>query len=209
MKSMLERSIVALCAFSLSFTVCNISNADLVFEFTDSAPSLADGLDSGDSLIVGGVTLTFSNVVVADGSSTGDVESAGILLSSTADVSLTDVISFDFSFSEDVQISDYTIGLHEDVPLGSFFTISGSNGTSGDNAIPDGTSFVDQTFSFDAGTIPVFSAGQAYSFTHNLPSAGDPLFDFKGFTVSSVPEPGSVCLFVACAAAIAVRRRRK
>lgn len=208
MKSIFSHSIAALSAFCFLATTCNISQADLVFEFTNSVPSLADGLDSGDSLTVSGVTLTFSNVVVADGSSTGDVESAGILLSSTNDISLTDVISFEFSFSEDVQISDYTIGLHEDVPVSSLFTITGSNGTSGSNSIPDGTSFVEQTFGFDAGTIPVFLADQAYSFTHNLPSAGDPLFDFKGFTVSAVPEPGSACLFATCAFAVVLRRRR-
>lgn len=207
--SMSIRTLTVICAIVFSVSHCNISNADMIFGFSNSTPSLTDGLDSGDSMTVGGVTLTFSNVVVADGSSSGDVESAGILLSSTNDVSLSDVISFDFSFSHDVQISDYSIGLHEDVPASSFFTISGVNGTSGNNSIPEGTLFVEQTFGFDAGTIPVFLSGQSYSFTHNLPADGDPLFDLGGFTVTSVPEPGSAGLVALSVLGLVVRRRRK
>ena len=208
MRSALLTVFFLVFAIVLGSTVRPVS-ADIIFELVDSVPAFADGLNDGDSVTVDGITLTFFNVVVSNGSSFGDVEAAGILMSSSTDPSLTDVIRFDFSFSQEVQISAYTIGVHEDVPLGSFFSVSGTNGTSGNNTIPDGSMFADQTFVFDPGTIPAFEAGQVYSFTHNLPVSGDPLFNFKGFTVSSVPEPSSTGLISLGILLFALRRKRR
>ncbi len=187
--------------FSLSVVVVlfasqgsRVANADNIFVFDNSVASLTDGLSNGDSVTVDGITITFSNVVVSDGSGAGDVEADGILISGSTNPSFSDVTSFDFSFDTDVFLNAYTIGLHEDVPAGRSLTVIGGGGVSGNNAIPVGTSFTEQTFAFDSGTISFFESGQVYSFSHDLPEAGDPLFNLKGFTVSAVPEPGAISI---------------
>lgn len=186
------------------------ASGEVIFVLDDQTPAFSDGLNNGDVVSSGGIDLTFSNVVVANGGLFGDVEDWGILLSSTTEVGLTDVISFDFSFSHDVQLQTYDIGARESVGSGRFFTISGSNGTSGENLIPSGTSFTESTHNFMPGTIPYFEAGEVYSFTHNLPDdATDPLFNLEQLVVTSVPEPGSVGLLAAGALAAVIRRRRK
>lgn len=186
----------------------NRAGAEIVFVLNDETPAL-DKLNNGDLVSSDGVDLVFSNVVVSDGSSHGDVEEYGILLSSTTEAGFTDVISFDFSFSQDVYIDTYVIGAREDIPVGSFFTASGVNGTSDSNLIPVGSSFSESQHTFLPGTIPYFEAGQVYSFTHNLPSVGDPLFNLKVLSVTAVPEPGSVGMLAAGALAMAIRRKRK
>ena len=66
-------------------------HAEVTFVLDDQAPAFANGLNNGDVVSAGGIDLTFSNVVVSDGSSFGDVEDWGILLSSTTEAgSLTD-----------------------------------------------------------------------------------------------------------------------
>ena len=184
--------------------------ADVAFVLDDTAPAFSDGLNNGDVVSAGGIDLTFSNVVVADGSAFGDVEGVGILISGTTGPGLTDVISFDFSFNQHVQMLTYDIGTHESVPTNSFFTVTGFNGTSGNNLIPEGTSFTESTFGFDAGSIPIFEAGQVYSFTHNLTSAGDPLFNLEELYVRQVPEPASGSLLFACGLiGVMIRRRTR
>ena len=181
---------------------------DTIFVLDDTVPAFADGINNGDAITVDGVTLTFSNVVVADGSEFGDVEDFGILLSSTTEA-FTDVIQFDFSFNQDVQINTYDIGAREDVPASSFFTVTGSNGTSGNNLIPAGTSFTEVKLNFDPGTIAVFEAGEVYTFTHNLPSSGDPLFNLEEFAVTVIPEPGACWMIALGVVALGYRRRNR
>ena len=201
-------SCLSLCFVVASALFAGNANAQSVFVLDDLAPALSDGLSNGDTVTVDGIDLTFSNVVVADGSTTGDVEGVGILLSSTTEPGLTDVISFDFSFSEAVQISTYDIGTREDVPSASSFTVTGPNGTSGNNLIPQGTSFSEVQLNFDPGTIPFLAAGQVYSFTHNLPSSGEALFNLEELVVEVVPEPSACCLLAVGCLGLSTRRRR-
>ena len=170
--------------------------ATSIFVLDDTTPAFADGLNNGDVVTVDGIDLTFSNVVVSDGSANGDVEGVGILISGEIDPNYTDVVSFDFSFSHNVSISTYDIGTWEDVLIGSFFTVSGPNGTSGNNPIPSGSGFTEQTFNVVPGTIPFFQAGAVYSFAHNLADGSDALFNLEELVVDVIPEPSTGMLLV-------------
>lgn len=209
MKPLSLKSACLVCCFLTVAgpTVCDVSAADSVFVLDDTSAALADGLSNGDTLTANGIDLTFSNVVVSDGSATGDVEGVGILISSLIDPGATDVVSFDISFSKNVEIKTYDIGSREDVTAGSFFTLSGINGTSGNNTIPAGSLFTEQTFNFDAGTIPFFQAGQAYAFTHNLSTVSDSLFNLEELVVAEIPEPGACTLLSLGCLASCLRRR--
>ena len=187
--------------------------ADTIFVLDDTTPAFApietDGLNNGDVVTVDGIDLTFSNVVVSDGSAIGDVEGVGILISGEIDPNYTDVVSFDFSFSQDVEILTYDIGTWEDVPASSFFTVSGPNGTSGNNTIPAGSGFTEQEFSFAPGAIPFFQAGAVYSFSHNLVDGSDALFNLEEIVVRVIPEPSTgMFVVVGCAAGLCRRLRQ-
>ena len=189
MKPDFTRHLLVILIAGVGGLAVNTGMGDVVFSLDNSGGALADGLGTGDVLTVDGVSLTFSSVVVADGSPQGAVEGTGILMSSTADP-IDDVIQFDFSFSHDVVINSWVLGTHEDVPPGSFISVVGPNGTAGNNAIPAGTSLSNVSQPFDMGTIAFFQAGAVYSFTHNLPANGDPLFNLAQLSVSPIPEPG-------------------
>jgi len=204
-------AVVPALLLAIAFLNTSRASADIVFDLTTASPNLLNGLGNGDTVTSNGITLTFSNVVVSDGSATGDVENVGILLSSTDEAGLQDVHSFDFSFSHDVVVSQYTIGAREDVHSNSVFVVTRPNGTSGNNVIPAGSQFTDSVHTFDEGTIPFLQAGQVYSFSHNLPNnaSDDPLFNLRSFSVTAVPEPSSASLLLMGALGLVVCRVRK
>lgn len=183
------------------------AQADIVFDLSNASPDLADGLNNGDTVSANGVTMTFSNVVIANGAGAGEVEPTGILMSATTD-DFNDVIQFDFESSHDILITQYTIGQHEDMDTGRFFNIAGPGGLSGDNTLPDGTSGSSTSFIFDAGTISFFESGQVYTFTHNLTAVQDSTFNLGSFTATAVPEPGTATLALFGVTGLALRRRR-
>lgn len=181
-----------------------------IFTLDSSVGVFSDGLNNGDAITQEGITFTFSNVVVANGSSFGAVEAPGILMSSSiGDPTATDVLSFSISFSERVKILTYDIGEREDVSSGSFFTLSGSNGMSGHNSIPTGDSTTAVQLNFDMGGLAFFEANQEYSFTHNLSSQNPvPEFYFSGLSVQRVPEPSGVTLLGVGTLGVIFMRRR-
>ena len=182
--------------------------ATSIFVLDDTTPAFADGLNNGDVVTVDGINMTFSNVVVSDGSANGDVDGVGILISGEIDPNYTDVVSFDFSFDQNVSILTYDVGTWEDVPGGSFFTVSGPNGTSGNNPIPSGSGFTEQTFNVVPGTIPFFQAGAVYSFAHNLVDGSESLFNLEELVISVIPEPSTGLLFaIGCVVGIRGRSR--
>jgi hypothetical protein len=166
------------------------SHGDTELVFDDETPSLLDGLQDGDSVTSGGITVTFSNVVVSDGGPTGDVEDTGILFSGIVDPTYTDVISVDLTFSHDVQISSYIIGGREDISVGRFVVLTGTNGMSAENTVPalSGSAFTEVLLPFDPGSIPVFKAGQPYTLSHNLPNdeLSEELFNLEALFVRKV-----------------------
>ena len=205
MYQIVKRSFYAIALAAAIFLPAGL-NADIALLMDNTTPDLVDGLHNGDSVSASGITMTFLNVVVPNGGP-GEVGDWGILLSGANDPTIADVIQFDFSFNDDVYINTYDIGTWESIPSGSFFTISGPNGTSGNNLIPEGDSMTEETYSFDKGSIAFFQEGETYTLTNNLLAAGDPLFYLEQITVSVVPEPGSAFVLLAASTAMFVRRR--
>jgi hypothetical protein len=163
----------------------------------DLVPSLADGLNEGDSITRNGITLTFSNVIFSGGNTSADVGWDGLIISSlvSSDATATDAISFDITFDQDVTISAYTLGALEDVPSDSYFTLSGGGSISALNQIPTNAGFSGTPFTanFNAGTISKCFAGVSYTFAHNFQNddPADPIFWLKSITVSEDGNGGS------------------
>lgn len=150
--------------------------------------TLGTSVVNGESVTSDGVTMTISGIVAADGGDTGEVDDWGILFGS--DNSSSDVVSFGISFNVDVRITGYEIGAREDVPAGASFVITGSNGSSGPNPIPEFSGFTETEIyqPYEQGTLPVLKAGEVYTFTHNLSdfSEFDALFNLEALDVALV-----------------------
>lgn len=179
--------IAAVIAFSLlglsNLMTAGQASSEIVLDDT----TLGQTVEAGETVTSDGVTMTVTSVVAADGGNSGTVEDWGILCGE--DATSTDVVSLDISFDVDVRITDYVIGAREDLPDGVFITISGSNGTSGSNAVPAFDGFTEQEvgLSFAEGTLTVLKAGEPYTLSHNLSNfAGDPLFNLESLFVMPV-----------------------
>lgn len=190
----------------------------LVFVFTAlSAPlasavtldwdreELGGSVRNGEQVTNGGITLTFSNIVTADGSPRGDVDGDGIFFST--DNRFNDVVQLDLTFNRNVIWDEYDIDF-EQTGANRWFQVAGSNGTSGLNTW--GTT---GRFDFDMGSIPVFLAGVNYTLTHNVPNnPNNNRYRFSQIdeiVVTAVPVPASgVLLGSAIGLGYLVRRRR-
>ena len=170
----------------------------LVYSFTqayavtivmdDSAPDFDDGyLNNSDTVTGGGVTVTFTNVIAGGGGDAVQVDGDGIFFGLGG---LLRATSFDMTFDQNVTIDQYTIGYLQDY-TGGGFTLTGSNGTSANNSMGPSIG----TFTFNAGTIPVFLAAQAYGVTHDL-TAGGVLSQLKSIEVTlGAPLPVELSSF--------------
>ena len=150
--------------------------------------TLGTSVVNGESVTSNGVTMIISGIVAANGGNTGDVEDWGILCGS--DNSSSDVVSFGISFDVDVRITGYEIGAREDVPAGVSFVITGSNGSSGLNPVPEFAGFTETEIyqPYAPGTLPVLKAGEVYTLTHNLSdfSEFDALFNLEALYVAPI-----------------------
>jgi formylglycine-generating enzyme len=150
--------------------------------------TLGESVEAGKSVTAEGVTMTITNVLATDGGSSAAVEDWGILFGT--DPLYDDVESLGISFNVDVKITSYMIGSREDVPAGMHFTVTGPNGTSGQNPVPPFSGFTEQeiTLPFVEGGLQVLKAGQTYTITHNLGSATmeDPIFHLESLFVTPV-----------------------
>ncbi len=190
---LITQTITIVCTLITTLTMISSLTTEVngeIITFDSTVSSLSNGLNNGDSVTVGGITVTFTNAVITNGGSVGEVENSGILFSSSTEAGTSDVISVDITFNQNVQITSYEIGQREDVPTGRFFTLSGSNGVSGNNVIPSGSTQTEISINFDTGTIPFIKAGESYTLSHNLPTdnENDPLFNLESLTVTAIPE---------------------
>ncbi len=138
-------------------------------------------INNMDSVTADGITITFTDVENYEGSSKVYVDGDGITLGTSGQ----SASSFDITFDQNVIIDQYTVGYRNSGTTGAL-TLAGSNGTSGSNDMS-----TTGTFSFDAGSIPVFVAGQAYTLTHTI----NGLSQLKMLEVSLAatdPSPGGV-----------------
>lgn len=173
-------------------TIAGLLLATLAFIHAEDTEILLDdttlgaSIESGDSVTSNGLTMTVSNVVASDGGNTGDVEGVGILFGPVS--SFTDVVSLQVSFNSDVRITGYIIGGREDVPSGAKLTVSGPNGISDPNPIPEisGSTQTEIKLPFLTGDLIVLKAGQPYTISHNLDelAGGDPLFNLEALLVA-------------------------
>lgn len=110
----------------------------------------------------GGVTLTLNNFVDTDnGNTIQNMDGDGIPIGNV-EGTYPPLVTFDITFSEDVEISRYYLGYVGSQMTSGDFQLVGANGTSGLNTMLDEDVWLD----FDAGTIPVFQANQTYSFSN-------------------------------------------
>ncbi|MEO0363550.1 MAG: VPLPA-CTERM sorting domain-containing protein [Pseudomonadota bacterium] len=205
-----------------SLAVCLAAPAHAVvanLQFDTGAPDLADRfLDEGDQSSDNGVTMTFFDLVVSDGSSSSLLDSDGIFFSTNAD--FDDIVQLSFSFDTDVIWFDYDVDFSElafpDEPFPFpgfpfdptpaflslepfFFQVAGSNGVSGPNELgPEGR------FRFDMGSIPFFKAGETYTLTHNL---GDLAVQIDEIDVVVTPLPASALMLLGGLGAFGLFRR--
>lgn len=123
---------------------------------TNASPSLSNGLQAGDSVTDGTLTLTFTNVVASvGGASSVAVDANGIWASDDWSNSLGSIgIIFDLNAT----IADYS-AIHAYAYVSTpTFVISGANGTTGSMSLS-----APGITAFDMGTIPVFKAGEIYT----------------------------------------------
>jgi hypothetical protein len=180
------RSLVALFLFGLA----HLGLAEEApIEFLLDNTILGQDVKDGETVTTNGVTMTIVNVLTGNGGNSGTVEQWGILCGTEAGAE--DVVSLDISFDVDIRITDYTIGAREDLPEGVFITISGPNGTSGQNEVPafEGSTQEEIGLSFAEGDLTELKAGETYSLTQNLIDVGgDPLFHLKSLSVTPVSD---------------------
>jgi hypothetical protein len=150
---------MALSAPTASAVTINLDD----FSFADGGQDdFTDGfVNEGDVAVAedGSVSITFSNIVTADGPAAGRVDLDGPFFSFFRGQPL--IASMDLVFSEDVIIDSVDIDFGSG-SSGMFFQLSGVNGTSGQIAVD-----VPTDVPFDMGTIGRFRAGEAYTLTHN------------------------------------------
>ena len=146
----------------------------------------ADGfLNDGDTVIAGGITLLFSNVLALGGGGAITVDDAGIFFGDLD----TYAGSFDVEFSGgEFNIDQYSVGFHNPGATGGF-SIAGSNGTSGSNDMS-----TVGIFAFDMGAIPVITNGGTYTFMHTINVGNLSQLNSLELSVAAVPLPGAVWL---------------
>lgn len=180
----------------LTTMIHGVQAADTEIVLDDT--TLGGSVENGDSVSADGLTMTITNVVATDGSSSADVEGVGILCGT--DAMYTDMVSMEFSFNVDVRVTGYIIGGREDIPEGAYLTISGTNGTSNANLIPEFAGFTPTEIElpFSSGDLVVLKADQTYTISHNLSelAGGDPLFNLEALFVTpvytSIDEEGAL-----------------
>lgn len=175
----------------------------ITLDWDSAIPAFSnEEVNDGDQSISNGISVTFSNIVGADGSDFGNVDSDGIYFSS--DSRFSEVVQMSMTFNTNIVWVEYDIDFERANPS-SGFVVSGSNGTSGLNLWGNRG-----RFDFDMGTIPVFLAGETYTLTHNLTGRRFSQIDEIVVSVAPVPLPmGGVLLLGAIGAVVLVLPRLK
>jgi hypothetical protein len=144
-----------------------------------------DLLNEGDIAFAetGPIAVTFSNIVTGNGAAAAPIDYDGIFFSNTRWYNA--VKSVDLTFAVDTVIDAYDIDFTT-ARRGSYFQISGVNGTTGQNRVAR-----QGDFTFDMGSIDVFLAGETYTLTHTAGGRG--FFQIDEFSVSlpAVPLPAA------------------
>ena len=142
-----------------------------------------DRLNDGDTATDGSIVLTFGDVLALGSGNEVKVDEDGIYLADD-NVDPLAAGSFSIVFDTNTLIDQYTVGFTQDSVTGGF-QLAGANGTSGLNDMSS-----TGTFTFDMGSIPYLTAGQAYTLTHTLSTqAPSGLSELKSFNISEGPTP--------------------
>lgn len=165
----------------------------VIFSFNETLNNAATYSDTQS-----GITISLSNPNSNNGRFAAD--SDGNLLTSDSSQGPT---SFQMSFSQAVQITDYSIGFVIDGTTGSFsLARTGLSSTGND---------LSQAGSFPISGIFTAAANQVITLTSD-PTGSPGWSQIKSFTVTPVPEPAETMAVVAAACGVAgllIRRRSR